>query len=471
MNPKRKRWDVETFLKHFDDYDARLVAAGFHATPPKWRQDLETFLRSGCRRWVVRAGRRAGKSSFWCRLAVVWALHGPWSIPGGDIATIPFISIDRDEASARIRTIKEILKVLGIAHDPRTDDIEIGEGNRRAIFKVETCSISSVGFTAVMIVLDEMARWESRDDHSNPAKQVAASVRPSMATQVYAIEICSSSAWSEADYHYDLVETGTNTHQFVTMGPTWEYNPTISEEFTHELESDETTRLREYGNVPGGTVSQALNREDIAAAHGRSPLGKAGRPFLAIDASKLKHDSFAWCSGVCSDAGVDVLQVGSFEGKDFSQFKTAGKLPTEHVIEQIAGKARALGVQTVFGDDYEDSGLRPLFRQQSIDLVTWHWSLPSKERAFSLLRRLLKDGRFTMVKHQKLFDQMSQCRAHLLPGGATSYATNGLDHLSCVIALCHALNDGRIELAPPPKPGYTTIRNCVQTYKSGADYQ
>src|SRR5439155_20613468 len=72
------RLDVDEFLRRFDEMDARLVRLGFHATSPWWRAELERFLRSGRHRWVLRVGRRGGKSSFLCRLAIAWALWGPW---------------------------------------------------------------------------------------------------------------------------------------------------------------------------------------------------------------------------------------------------------------------------------------------------------------------------------------------------------------------------------------------------------
>ena len=63
-----------SLLARFDALDRALVAAGFPPTSPWWRRELERFLRSGRRRWVIRAGRRAGKSSTLCRLAVAVAL-------------------------------------------------------------------------------------------------------------------------------------------------------------------------------------------------------------------------------------------------------------------------------------------------------------------------------------------------------------------------------------------------------------
>lgn len=183
------RLDVSAFLAAFDALDAQLVAHGFPATSPWWRREIERFLRSGRRRWVVRAGRRAGKSSTLCRLAVAWALRGPWHVPPGDIAIIAFVSVDRDEAGARLRTIGDILRALGVAFDPSGDEIELRD--RRLVFRVVTCSIrGTVGFTSVAVFGDEVARWESRDTAANPAREVMASLRPTMATIPLAFEVC-----------------------------------------------------------------------------------------------------------------------------------------------------------------------------------------------------------------------------------------------------------------------------------------
>jgi hypothetical protein len=59
---------LNAFLDRFDAMDRALVAAGFPATSPWWRSRLERFLRTGKKRWVLRVGRRGGKSSTLSRL-------------------------------------------------------------------------------------------------------------------------------------------------------------------------------------------------------------------------------------------------------------------------------------------------------------------------------------------------------------------------------------------------------------------
>ncbi len=56
---------------------------------------------------------------------MVWALWGTWHVPAGDVAVVPFISVSKDEAPGRLRTIGAILKALGIACVERGDELEI----------------------------------------------------------------------------------------------------------------------------------------------------------------------------------------------------------------------------------------------------------------------------------------------------------------------------------------------------------
>ena len=75
---------VTEFLARYDALDATLVLAGFPPTSPWWRSRIARFLTSGRSRWVLRVGRRGGKSSTLSRLLVAWMLWGPWTIPPGD---------------------------------------------------------------------------------------------------------------------------------------------------------------------------------------------------------------------------------------------------------------------------------------------------------------------------------------------------------------------------------------------------
>lgn len=442
------------FLARVDAMDRALVAAGFKPVSPWWREQIGRFIRSGRRRWVIRAGRRAGKSSTLARLAVAHALWGSWFVPPGDVGVVAFVSVDRDEASARLRTIREILQTLGVAFDERGEEIELRD--RRVVFKVVTCSIRSVGFTSIAIFCDEMAKWESRDDKSNPAREVMASVRPTMATQPAAFEVCSSSPWGTDDYHAELFEQGDTAQQLTSFAPTWVANPSpeTTEEKTREAEPDERIWSREYAAEPGVTLSAALDPADTAASFRMDPRGLRIASFLAIDASSLRGDSFTYVAGHETDAGE--MQVTEIRGWEGEELRSAS---LESIVDVIAARAKVFGVRRVFGDQRESAGLEALFARRSLVFESIAWSQSSKDGAVMLLRRLMRERRLCLVEHTTLRRELLTMKARLMPSGLTRYQTNGLDYASALITVMHAANERRLAAGYNPAAGaYASVR-------------
>ena len=243
-------------MARYDAMDLALVEAGFPATSPWWRERIEKFLRSGKPRWVLRKGRRGGKSSTLSRLLTAWILWGPWTIPPGDTAVVAIISVDRPEADKRLVTIGAILDALGVAHEKKSQAQEIHIPERRAAFAVKACTLTgTIGFTAIAIFCDEQAKWQSKEGGANPAKEVMATIRPTMATQPLAFEIDCSAPWGTDDYHAKLCDLGTTDAQVYDHGATWEGNPTLTEARTHELEPDENEWRRAYAAIPSSALT------------------------------------------------------------------------------------------------------------------------------------------------------------------------------------------------------------------------
>lgn len=422
---------VTDFLRRYDAMDRALVAAGYPPTSPWWRAELERFLRARRRRWVLRVGRRGGKSSTMSRLSVAWAKWGPWSVPPGDTAVIAFVSVDRDEASQRLRTIAGILRVLEVTFDERSDELELHE--RRLVFRVASCSIRSVGFTSVMLVADEMARWESRELSANPAQQVMSSMRPTGATQPFWFECDVSAPWSIDDYHAQLFDEGDTAHQAVSFAPTWVANPSISEADTHDLESDPAVWEREYAAVPGAVVSNALDPADVAACFG--------------------HES--------NDARMRISEIGGWSGPELRS-KTM-----REITREIAARAKSWGADVVYGDQREEASLRDLFSENGVYFRSFAWSLGSKDAAFQTLRRLMRERHFSCAHHDQLKREMLAVRARMNPSGTTSYDTNGRDYLSAVITLIHAANENLLHGQPFVAIDASSLRNDAFTFVCG----
>lgn len=393
-------------LPKYDALDRTLQAHGMPSTSSWWRKQLSRFLKSGRRRWVIRAGRRAGKSSLLCRLAVCVALWGSWVVPPGETAVIPFVSVNKDEASARLRTIAAILKILGVPFVQRSDEIELTD--RPLVFRVYAASIDSVGFTSVLVCCDEMARWESRDTAANPAREVVASLAPTKATQPTAFDVFSSSPWGVDDHHHELFEQGDTDFQVTSFAPTWVANPSITEAQTHELEPDPAIHAREYGAEPGATVSAALDPADVA--------------------SMFKAES----------AALHVQEVGGWEGAELRD------VTMKQIVAQIAARAKAWGAAEVFGDQRENASLSSMFAEHGLYFRSYAWTAASKDTAVQLLRRAMREGQIASCTHDKFRRELLAVKARLSPSGITMYTTNGLDYASALITLAHAAADQQL---------------------------
>lgn len=227
-----------------------LIAKGFPPISPKWRQALKAFYRDGKLRLVIRAGRRAGKSTTLCRVAVAEGVYGDHKVPPGDIGVFVFVSVKQDEARERLRTIREILDALGIPYSSRANEIQLRD--KAVIFRVYPANFRTiVGMTCIGFVADECSRWRDDDFGANPAGEVLASLRPAMATMPNAHEFLSSSPWAQSDAHYEHFEMGNTTSQMVVHGTSWDFNPTLTPERCKDLAGhDEPTFRREYEAIP-----------------------------------------------------------------------------------------------------------------------------------------------------------------------------------------------------------------------------
>lgn len=213
--------------------DEKLVARGFPPLSPWWREALTQFYASGKRWFVARVGRRGGKSSTLCRVAVAEAVWTERDLPPGTIGVFSIISVDMAEATDRIDTIEQILLSLGYTKlnegtpESRTEFVRTLKLGRPRIvmqdsqghpieFRVYPATISGVsGHTSIGALCDEAAKWRDEKTSANPADQVLKSLMPAMSTQRAAHLFLVSSAFSTIDRHHDAITEGDTERQFV----------------------------------------------------------------------------------------------------------------------------------------------------------------------------------------------------------------------------------------------------------------
>jgi hypothetical protein len=461
---------MSSFMERFDAMDRALVEHGFPATSPWWRETLARFYASGKRTLVLRVGRRGGKSSTLVRVGVAEALFGDHRIPAGDTGVVGFVSVSRDESASRLRTVESILRALGVGFRRAGDAVEL-EG-RPIVFRTFTASIAGVsGFTSIAFFGDELAKWRDHETGANPAGEVIGSATPTIATMPHARMFLSSSAFGIEDYHFQRFEQGDGPAQMVAFAPTWVANPTISEQQTRELESDDRTWRREFAGIPQGSVSAAFDPDHVARAfeHPEPPFGaKITPPIVAIDASSGHHDAFTWAaafwyrprvgqplahtSPLADSAGNTIVgwyeqtHDGEFIEEDgwfrvtplgrmmlrprlyFSSFGAVegeffGDVSMEQIVAQISDVYHHFGARVVTGDQHGDWGLSTLFRRYGCRYAPIPLNNANKAAAVVRLRRLLADGQIAfLARDEKLEKELITYKEIIRATGTISYS-------------------------------------------------
>lgn len=419
------------------ELDDQLAAKGFPRMSQWWRDVLGRFYQSKKRWLVLRVGRRGGKSSTLCRMAVVEVLFGRYAIPPGDVGYWAFISTTREEASARLVTIKAILDAIGCRYRPVENGV-IVEG-RNVGFKTYVATIAGVsGFTAIGFTADELAKWKDKDTGANPANEVLKSLKPAMATVPNSKGILSSSPFSTIDAHAEAFDAGDSEFQMCAHAPTWVANPTITEEMTKELEEDEATRLREYGAVPmsAGThyffdhaAIEAAVRPDLFLPAKAEPgmVVTAGADFAFIsDHAAL---AVAFRIGDWNKARVRVGDVLDLEPR-------AGEpLKPKAVVGAFAEKMKEHRCHGVMADSHYKMSIVEHLDEYDMGFID---APTDVAQPFIRTRVLLNGGRLDLPNHARLKLQMKQVMQRPTPNGSLAIILPrkaGTGHCDIVSAL------------------------------------
>ena len=415
-----------SMLEHFHALDAALVAAGFPVTSPWWLEQVERFYATGVRRFVGRVGRRGGKSSTWCRVAVVEALYGEHAIPPGDVGIVGIVSVSRDEAAARLRTIKAILDALHVGYREAGETIELTA--RSIVFRVHTCSIRGVvGGTWVFALCDEVAYWRDAETGANPATEVLDQLTPTMATQPHAKLVLLSAPLGYEDAHAKAFEAGDTNEQIVAHAPTWVANPTISEARTHELARDQRVWSRAYAAIPQAGRLNAFDVDAIDRAFARAPSGEVRARAMILDPSSGRKDAWSWA--LVSVRRIDAThtmisfdEVCGFEGAFFAQ--DAGDV----IVDHLAKIAHERGVRSVFADQRESLMLASAFSKRKLSYEVCDWTSASKPEAVERVRTWLRDGTIALCKHDRLRTELLAFEERITPSGAFTFGARGSGH-------------------------------------------
>jgi hypothetical protein len=482
-----KKTPKTTTVEEFLALDRALVAKGFPATSPWWKDVVTRFYRGGKRTAVLRCGRRSGKSSTLARVACVEAMSPAHRVTPGDVGVVAFISISRDESAQRIRTVKAILDAINVEYRPIEYGIELVD--RPIAIKTYAASVAGVvGATIVCAVCDEVARWQDKDTGANPATQVLQSLRPALVSMPSAKLWLSSSAFGLEDAHARAVADGNTPMQDVFEGTTWECNPTISIEMTEALEPDPKVRLREFGNVPSAETSSCFTAEDVAKIFVPiSPTAKfyRGQRICVLDpsAASLRGDGFgigvaSYLIGVNKEFRTKRVYLGAEAGWIYDLELDADGKPIEltdeerspprvqiealgtmrrgmsadEIVATIVATCRKYDCRVVVSDQHEQTFLGAGIERAGLTFIPKAWTNQTKNAAVRRCRRWMADGRLAVDANAHLRKQLLGFVERVTPSGLLTFGNGrGVAHddlVSVVLLCCRAEEDGLLPMSP-----------------------
>lgn len=405
--------------------DKKLVEAGFPPMSEWWKSVFKDFYQSGKLRLVARVGRRGGKSTMICRIAVAEVLYGDHVVPPGDIGVFVIISVRKDEAKERLRTIQEILKALGVKHSVSGMEITLKVKGKPFSFRVYPANFrATVGMTCIGWVGDEMTRWRDDSDSANPATDIIGSIRPAMATMPNAHEFYISSPWARMDAHYNYFEKGNTEEQAVCWAESWVANPTLTENRCRRLEPDEPTFEREYRAIPmdndsrqffdEASINEAMDKRiDLPIEPTPGVEVVAGADFAFV------HDSSAIVVAHIADKKHNIADI------DVLKPQRGKPLVPSHVCARFANILNRHQAKLLMADAHYREAISEFLQKKNIGFL----KAPARPiNAYIRARTLLNQGRVVMPYDEKLKKEMLEIKGRPTPSGNISIVLPKKEH-------------------------------------------
>ncbi len=448
-------------IRRFDALNAALVAKGFPPTSEWWLARIRAFYRTGRRRFITRVGRRGGKSSTYCRLAVVEALYGLHKVPPGDVGVVAIVSARRPDALERLRTIKAILDAIGVAYSEKGDSVELKA--KAVVFTVFTASIAGVsGFTGIFVLCDEVAKWRDSDTGANPAGVVISSVAPTLATQPNAKMILSSSPMGLLDAHADAYALGDTANQMVAHAPSWAANPTLTEASTRADEPDEVVWLREYAAVPQAEGETSVLSDALLARVTRATgdlVADDRHTYVATIDPATRGNAWTLTVGCLSDDKVRRIVLT----KEWRGTKAKPLKPGD-VFREIATILLPFRLKHVNSDQWSEDTMRESAKSAGLALIVTSWTAGLKADCYDALKTLAQEQKLDLPASDMVRTDLLGIRQRLTRNGISyELATQGTRHSD--FAPCIAMNVSLCRTPCIPVPTQLTDREASEAFK------
>ena len=379
---------------------------------------------------VVGAGRRSGKTLHVAAPFAVSALLADWSgvLAPGERGRVLLIGPTLAHVRQLLDGIAGILSLLRVKHVRRELEIEI-VGRRTLAIATVADHLGPRGGTAVAAVVDEGALLPSEAGADGFDEEVLAAVRPALATTRGRLLI-TSSPWRRAGVHFDMIEQHlgkVHGDVLALTGPTWTWNPTLTEEETRRLEPDERRWSREWNAIAGATEAAAFDPRDIrrcitAGVVERPPRGDAIYG-AAIDLA------FAGDGCVLAIGHLELLKMPGgppitrlvVDHLSILRARKGERLDSERVIDLFAGTLRRYRVRKAYADQHGFDLARSAFEKRGIKLELLSMNLAAQAPRFDALGGRLRAGTIALLDNDVATRELGELQVELLSTGLVRY--------------------------------------------------
>lgn len=369
-------------------------------------------------------GRRGGKTrgaattAAWLAVFVDWR---PYLAPG-EKAMILLLAADRRQAKVALRYIRSLIldhpELKKLVVSETQESIEL---RNRVVIEVTTASFRTIrGYSIAALIADEVAFWFDGESSANPAEEVLAAARPSMATMgPNALLLMMSSPharrgplWEARKWFYGKEDAPT----LVWQAPTKVMNPSVPQHVIDEAyEQDPARAAAEFGAKFRSDVETYISRDvaDAAVMPGCFELPYvSGKSFKAFcdPAGGSGGDSFT--IGVAFAEGDQAILAAVRERRP--------PFSPEAVISDFSTLLRDYRITKVTGDRWGGEFPREAFRKHGI---TYEVSEKTKSEIYGELLPILNSGRAKLLDHPRLVSQLCALEVRTARGGK-----NSIDH-------------------------------------------
>jgi hypothetical protein len=390
---------MTTLRTQFLNFDDRLAKLAVPPLTPWWRAGigewLDAYERGHVLELVACVGRGSAKSTALYKLATFFTLFGAFIVPPGERHFAIVLSRLKEEASKGIDIIASWLGLLGVAHRPSGDVIELVD-KPRGIRVVAASVAAASGWRAYFVGKDERSKWPASGVEEREAEEIDTSAGAMTATHALAPVLSFGSAWGAFGSFYEAVRTGTDAHR-VVLGPTptWVAAPHISEDSTRRKERDACKWAREYACVFQESTEESLYPVSLIDRAMRVELGDIG-PGDATEYAAAMDPSLgrnAWTLAIAARRSVNgrakasIVLAREWRKPVGQHFDMAG------MIGEIAGLV-APYTSEVVTDQFHGESLQAIAQRLRLDvsiIVDKPTAAERLERYESLLTRLSDD--------------------------------------------------------------------------------